>query len=78
MEHAQTESLWHLLCCNKVELLSTEIDIVVCNDPKPIQRFLDGKNANNKGNRWSMELTTYKITFEWISGAHNKAADCLL
>ena len=24
-----------------------------------------------------MELTTYNITFEWISGAKNKAADCL-
>ena len=28
-------------------------------------------------NRWSLELVTYNITFEWISGAKNKAADCL-
>ena len=28
-------------------------------------------------NRWGLELATYKITFEWISGAWNKAADCL-
>ena len=35
------------------------------------------KNANNKVNRWSLELATYNITFEWISGARNKAADCL-
>ena len=35
------------------------------------------KNANNKVNRWSLELATYNITFEWISGAKNKAADCL-
>ena len=32
---------------------------------------------NNKVNRWSLELATYNITFEWISGAKNKAADCL-
>ena len=32
---------------------------------------------NNKVNRWGPELATYNITFEWISGAHNKAADCL-
>ena len=25
----------------------------------------------------SLELETYNITFEWISGAKNKAADCL-
>ena len=51
-------------------------DIVVCNDPKPLQKFVNGKNAN-KIYRWSLELATYNITFEWISGAHNKAADCL-
>ena len=28
-------------------------------------------------NRWGLELTTYNITFEWISGAQNKAADFL-
>ena len=35
------------------------------------------KNANNKVNRWGLDLATYNITFEWISGAKNKAADCL-
>ena len=35
------------------------------------------KNANNKVNRWSLELAKYNITFKWISGAKNKAADCL-
>ena len=29
-------------------------------------------------NRWGLELATYNITFEWVSGAHNKAANCLL
>ena len=52
-------------------------DIVVGNDHKPLNRFLNGKNANNKVNRWALELATYNITFEWISGACNKAADCL-
>ena len=52
-------------------------DIIVRNDHKLLARFLNGKNMNNKVNRWSLELTTYSITFEWISGAKNKAADCL-
>ena len=52
-------------------------DIVVRNDHKPLNRFLNGKNANNKVNIWGLELATYNIIFEWISGAHNKAADCL-
>ena len=52
-------------------------DIIVRNDHKPLAQFLNGKNANNKFNKWSLELVTYKISFEWISGAKNKAADCL-
>ena len=53
------------------------VDIIVRNDHKPLTKFLNGKNANNKVNRWGLELVTYNITFEWISGAKNKAADCL-
>ena len=52
-------------------------DIIVKNDHKPLAWFLNGKNANNKVNRWSLELATYNISFKWISGAKNKAADCL-
>ena len=53
------------------------VDIIIRNDHKPLTKFLNGKNANNKVNRWELELATYNITFEWISGAHNKAANCL-
>ena len=52
-------------------------DILVRNDHKPLVQFLNGKNANNKVNRWSLELATYNISFEWISGAKNKVAECL-
>ena len=50
---------------------------IVCNDHKPLAKFLNGKNTNNKVNRWGLEFSTYNITFEWISGARNKAANCL-
>ena len=52
-------------------------EIIVCSNHKMLARFLNGKNANNKVNRWGLELATYNITFEWISGAHKTAADCL-
>ena len=35
------------------------------------------RNENTKINRWGLELTSYNITFKWISAARNKAADCL-
>ena len=53
------------------------VDIIVRNDHKPLARFLNGKNANNKVNKWGLELATYNITFQWISRAHSKAAECL-
>ena len=53
------------------------VDIIVRNDHEPLARFLNGKNENAKINRWGLELTSYNIMFEWISGARNKAADCL-
>ena len=52
-------------------------EMIVRNDHEPLARFLNGKNANNKVNRWGLELATYNITFEWISGACSKAVDCL-
>ena len=52
-------------------------DIIVRNDHKPLAKFLNGKNANNKVDRWGLELAKYNITFQWILGAKNKVADCL-
>ena len=43
-------------------------DIIVQNDHKPLNKFHNGENANNKVNRWGLELAIYNITFEWISG----------
>ena len=43
------------------------VDIIVRNDHKPLTKFLNRKNANDKVNRWGLELATYNITFEWIS-----------
>ena len=52
-------------------------DIVVRNDHKPLAQFLNGKNENTKIKRWGLELASYNIMFKWISGARNKATDCL-
>ena len=48
-------------------------NITVRNNHKPLARFLNGKNTNNKVNRWSLELATYNISFEWISGAKKQS-----
>ena len=78
MEHHVTGSLWSLLCNCQMELYLQVADIIVHNDHKSLNKFLNDKNTNTKVNRWGLELATYNITFKWISGACNKASDCLL
>ena len=60
-----------------MELLSTGCGHNCKNNHKPLAKFLNGRNTNNKVIRWSLELATHNVTFEWISGAKNKAANCL-
>ena len=53
-------------------------DIVICNDHKPLQKFLHGKNAN-KVNRWfqNLQLTTSHLnghqvpTMRQLTVSHN-------
>ena len=52
------------------------IDIIVKNDHKPFAKFLNGKNANNKVNIWSLELATYNITFKSNCQHHQLLLTC--
>ena len=49
-------------------------DIIVRNDHKTLACFLNGKNTNNKVNRWILELATYNISFEWISRSQKQSS----
>ena len=77
MEHNQTKAYGVYYAVTKWNYYLQGADIIVRNDNSHSQNFLNRKNANNKVNRWELEVATYNITFEWISGAKNKAADCL-
>ena len=53
-------------------------DTIVRNDQKSLAKFLNGKNTNNKVNRWGLELATYNINiWSGFQAAKNKAVDCL-
>ena len=47
------------------------LQVLVINNSNHHVNFLKGMKIGH------LELTSYNITFEWISGARNKAADCL-
>ena len=77
MEYTQARSLQYLLHHQEMELLPPRSGYHSKKRPQTIAQFLNGKNENTKINRWGLELASYNIMFEWISGARNKAADCL-
>ena len=66
IEHHRTQGLWSVLCSHKWNYYLQGAEVIVCNDYKPLARILNGKNTNNKVNRWGLELATYNITFKWI------------
>ena len=41
--------------------------VIVRNDHKPLAKFFNGKNANNKVNRWGLELATYNFQMDFWS-----------
>ena len=69
MDHHRTRSLQIILCSHKRNYYLQGAEVIIQNDHKPLARFLNRKNANNKVNRWGLELATYNIIFKWISGA---------
>ena len=77
MEYLEQEAYGVYYAITKWNYYLQGSENIVHIDHKPLARYLNGKNANNKVNRCSLELATYNITFEWISGARNKTADCL-
>ena len=74
IECYRTRSLQHVLCNHKMELLPPGSWSHCMQWPQTTGKI---SQLNNKINRWGLELVTYNITFEWIYGAQNKAADCL-
>ena len=58
MEHHRTGSLYRVYyAVTKWNYYLQGAEIIVHNDHKPLARFLNGKNANNKVNRWGLELS---------------------
>ena len=46
-------------------------------DHLPLKRFLQRNNLNTKVNNWAVEISPFKITFEYIKGIKNTLADTM-
>ena len=46
-------------------------------DHLPLKRFLQRNTLNTKVNNWAVEISPFKITFEYIKGIKNTLADTI-
>ena len=61
----------------KLSFYLTDAEITLRSDHLPLQHFLLKNMLNSKVNNWAIELETFNITFEHISGVKNTLADTL-
>ena len=61
----------------KLSFYLTDVDITLRSDHLPLKKFLLKNMLNSKVNNWAVELETFNIHFEFISGIQNTLADIL-
>ena len=61
----------------KLSFYLTDVEITLRSDHLPLKNFLLKNTLNSKVNNWAVELETFNIKFEHISGIKNMLADTL-
>ena len=61
----------------KLSFYLTDVEITLRSDHLPLKKFLLKNTLNSKVNNWAVELETFNIHFEYISGIWNTLADTL-
>ena len=61
----------------KLSFYLTDEEITLGSDHLPLKKFLLKNTLNSKVNNWAVELETFNIKFEHISGIKNTLADTL-
>ena len=54
-----------------------DADITLRSDHLPLKKFLAKNTLNSKVNNWSIEISPFRITFEYIKGIKNTLADTM-
>ena len=54
-----------------------DAEITLRSDHLPLERFLQRNTLNTKVNNWAVEISPFKITFEYIKGIKNALADTM-
>ena len=54
-----------------------DADITLRSDHLPLKKFLAKNTLNSKVNNWAIEISSFRITFEYIKGIKNTLADTM-
>ena len=61
----------------KLSYYLEDADVVLKSDHLPLKKFLQKNTLNSKVNNWAVEISPYRIKFEYIKGIKNKLADTM-
>ena len=61
----------------KLSYYLEDADIVLRSDHLPLKKFLQKNTLNSKVNNWAVEISPYRIKFEYIKGIKNILADTM-
>ena len=54
-----------------------DADTILRSDHLPLKKFLQKNTLNSKVNNWAVEISSYRIQFEYINGIKNTLADTM-
>ena len=61
----------------KLSYYLQDADIVLRSDHLPLKKFLSKNTLNTKVNNWTIEISPFRIKFEYIKGIKNTLADTM-
>ena len=61
----------------KLDYYLVDADIILRSDRLPLKKFLNKNTLNSKVNNWAIEISPFRITFEYIKGIKNTLADTM-
>ena len=65
------------MAVHKLDYYLVDADITLHSDHLPLKKFLQKNTLNSKVNNWAIEISLFKIKFEYIKGIKNTLADTM-
>ena len=61
----------------KLEYYLVDADVTLCSDHLPLIKLLAKNTLNSKVNNWAVEISPFRIKFEYIKGVKNMLVDTM-